>query len=567
MKTMKRIADIALLMMALVFFTASASWAHPMGNFAICHDSRFTAEGGILRLRYILDFAEIPTVTEMNALDSNHDKAVSDAEKFAYLNAKMQEWKANLALTVDGRPADFRLVAYNLFLRPGAGGLQTLRVVTDWRIALSGDHADHAIHYKDANYAERTGWKEISATASGNGLILVIQGRSVYTKDRSAELTNYPLDTIPPQETEAKFSISRTDMPDDGANVTAPPAAAVTASAPNTHTPQDAFTRTISTAKLTPAIILIALGVAFIFGAFHALSPGHGKTMVAAYLVGSHGTPKHAILLGITVTITHTFGVFALGFITLFASQYVVPERLYSILSIVSGLSVFGVGIWLLATRSAGHSYAHDHSHTHDYDHEHSHDHSHTHDQEHSHNEAQGHFHTHADGTSHFHTHDAKETVSEAVHSHSYDEMEPHAHTPDHDYDHDHSHSHGHFHTHSHGGKAHSHAVPSGPITLKSLIALGISGGIVPCPSALVVLLSAIALHRLAFGMLLIVAFSAGLASVLIAIGIAVVSTRKWIDRIPQSGKVMRAAPIFSAGAITLIGAMLVIRALTQGTP
>ena len=580
MKTIKRIADIALLIMALVFFMARASFAHPMGNFAICHDSEFTAEGGSMRLRYVLDFAEIPTVTEMSALDSNHDKTVSDAEKVAYLNAKTQEWKANLTLLADNKPADFRLIAYNLFLRPGAGGLQTLRVVTDWRITLPNDSANHVIHYKDGNYLERTGWKEISAAGSGTG---IVYPNSMAGEDRSRELTAYPLNVIPPQETEANFSVAANDPSGlnakdstnkeardawlhdrtnprelDAGTMTpsalAPPAAAVNASAPNTHTPQDRFTQTIATAKLTPAIILIGLGVAFIFGAFHALSPGHGKTMVAAYLVGSHGTPKHAVLLGLTVTITHTFGVFLLGFITLFASQYIVPERLYSILSIVSGLSVFGVGVWLLATHSAGHS--HDHSHTHDHDHEHSHD--------HSHDEApQGHFHTHEDGTSHFHTHDAEEMASEAAHSHSHDEMEPHTH----DHDHDHSHSPGGSHTHSPGGKAHSHALPTGPITLKSLIALGISGGIVPCPSALVVLLSAIALHRLAFGMLLIVAFSAGLASVLIAIGIAVVSTRKWIDRIPQSGRVMRAAPIFSAGAITLIGAMLVIRALAQGTP
>ena len=550
MKTMKRIADIALLILALVFFTARASFAHPMGNFAICHDSVFTAEGGTLRLRYVLDFAEIPTVTEMNALDANHDKTVSDAEKAAYLTAKLPDWKASLALTADDKPVLLKAVHSDLFLRPGAGGLQTLRVVMDWSVSLPDDSAAHRFHFADANYPERTGWKEISATGGAG----VFSGSSVSAVDRSAELTAYPANVIPPQELAADFTMGK-----GGAGVAGAAASAASAgsSAPNTHTPQDAFTQTISTAKLTPAIILLGLGAAFIFGAFHALSPGHGKTMVAAYLVGSHGTPKHAALLGLTVTITHTFGVFLLGFITLFASQYIVPERLYSLLSIVSGLSVFGVGVWLLATRSAGHSHDHDHEHTHDHDHEHSHEHE----------AAPGHFHTHADGTSHYHTHDEEETGGEAVPSHSHDEAEPHTHTHDHDHDHAHSHNEGRFHTHSHGGKAHSHALPSGPITLKSLIALGISGGIVPCPSALVVLLAAIALHRLAFGMLLIVAFSAGLATVLTAIGIAVVSTRKWIDRIPQSGSVMRAAPIFSAGAITVIGAILVIRALTGGAP
>ena len=107
MKQLKRIVDIALLILALIFVTGQAAFAHPMGNFAICHDSKFTAEGGILRLRYVLDFAEIPTVTEMNALNPSQNKTVSDAERTDYLAAKIPEWKANLTLMVDEKPAVF----------------------------------------------------------------------------------------------------------------------------------------------------------------------------------------------------------------------------------------------------------------------------------------------------------------------------------------------------------------------------------------------------------------------------------------------------------------------------
>ena len=131
----------------------------------------------------------------------------------------------------------------------------------------------------------------------------------------------------------------------------------------NTHTPQDAFTQAIARKDLTPGIMLAGLLIAFVFGSLHALSPGHGKTMVAAYLVGSRGTVKHAIALGVIVTVTHTLGVFALGFVTLFASKYVVPEKLYPILSVVSGLAVFGVGIWLLTSRLRGIPDDHNHGH------------------------------------------------------------------------------------------------------------------------------------------------------------------------------------------------------------
>ena len=578
----KRVRDIALLMASLICLIGQDALAHPMGNFAICHDAHFTAERGVLHLRYILDFAEIPTVAERHTLDSSGDGTVSETEKAAYLAARTPVWKSNLLVTIDGKTALLEPVSGDLIMRPGAGNLPTMRVVTEWRIALPAGPAIRQVQYKDTNYPERTGWKEISA-AAGQGTIL--RDSSVPTDDRSTELTTYPANAIPPQDAEANFGVETGEGNGATGGLLNPSAPTHGKSA----TPQDAFTQAIATARLTPAIILLGLGIAFIFGAFHALSPGHGKTMVAAYLVGSHGTPKHAALLGLTVTITHTAGVFALGFVTLFASQYILPERLYSVLSIVSGLAVFGVGVWLLATRSreaSGHGHTHDHDHDHFHTHdEHDHSHVHTHDehdhshvhthegQEHSHvhtHEGQEHSHVHTHDGVHFHAHESDEPHDhdhdEHTHTHDHDHDSSHVHTHDED-EHAYAHAHGLPHTHSHGGKAHSHALPEGPITLKSLIALGISGGIVPCPSALVVLLSAIALHRLAFGMLLIVAFSAGLAAVLIAIGLMVVSASQWINRLPQSGVLMRRLPVASAAMITVIGAVLVVRAVTQGTP
>ena len=264
--------------------------------------------------------------------------------------------------------------------------------------------------------------------------------------------------------------------------------------------------------------MLFGLLIAFVFGAFHALSPGHGKAMVAAYLVGARGTVKHAVALGAIVTLTHTAGVFLLGIVTLTASQYVVPERLYPILSAVSGAAVFFVGISLLVGRIRGATAVHSHDHHH---HDHDEDHPHSHDHDHS------------------HTHD-------------------HDHPHTHDHDHDHGHSHGPF-------GHHHHHVPEGPITARSIVALGISGGIVPCPSALVVLLSAIALHRALYGLVLITAFSAGLASVLIAIGIMVVSASNIFRRFPAGMAAARVMPVFSAAVITCIGIVLVVKALSGG--
>ena len=449
--------------------------AHPMGNFAICHYARLQADRSAVRVHYVIDMAEIPALSEKETLDGDHNGAVSPAEKAAYLAARATQLASGVTLTINNAPAALTLTGSDLRLSPGAGGLQTLKITLDWSAANASGPRE--IGWEDRNYPSRTGWKEIVA-ANGDGVAL--SGAAAFSQDRSRGLSIYPRDIVPPQDTEAHFSAA------PGAVSAA--SASVAPTAARDATPRDLFTQAIATRALTPGVMLLGLLVAFVFGAFHALSPGHGKTMVAAYLVGSRGTSRHAVTLGLIVTITHTLGVFALGLITLFASRYIVPEKLYPILSAVSGLAVFGVGVWLLVSRLRGVPSTHHH---------------------------------------------------------------------------EHDHSHGHV--HGHGPGQHTHDIPDGPITLRSLLALGISGGIVPCPSALVVLLSAVALHRIAYGMVLITAFSVGLASVLIVIGMMVVSARHWFSRFPAADGLLQRLPVVSAAAITLIGIMLVIRAVTTG--
>jgi len=507
---------IAFLALASCLGPTRPAAAHPMGNFSINHYARFEARPDRIALRYVLDFAEIPTVTERDAMGVSGNAPVPEAASRAYLNAKALTLRDGLMLTIDGQPAPLSVVPVALQFRPGAGGLNTLRVALDLSAPLPArTGAAYTVAYRDNNYGERTGWKEIVAVA-GKGMGL--QNSSAPSSDVSHELTVYPANPTlaPPQQTEATFTVAP-----GGASSAAPTAAAPPAQAANTHTPQDAFTQAIARRELTPGVMLLGLLVAFVFGSFHALSPGHGKTMVAAYLVGTRGTARHAALLGVIVTVTHTLGVFALGLVTLFASKYVVPEKLYPVLSVISGLAVFGVGVWLLTSRLRGMTGDRRHSHTHDHEHD---------------------------------------------HAHGPDEIHLHAADDGHTHDHDHSHTHDADGGHSHGfGHHHHHGVPEGPITARSLLALGISGGIVPCPSALVVLLSAVALHRVAYGMALITAFSVGLASVLIVIGLMVVSTRHWFARFPASEGLLRRLPVASAAAITLIGLLLVIRAVTQG--
>ncbi len=243
-------------------------------------------------------------------------------------------------------------------------------------------------------------------------------------------------------------------------------------------------------------VLLLLLVAAFGWGALHALSPGHGKAMVAAYLVGARGSARHAVALGATVTVTHTIGVFALGLVTLALSQFVVPEDLYPWLNLVSALTVVAVGLAVVRWR-----------------------------------------------------------VSEWRHARAHARREAH----DHDHHHHRRHHHPHEHAHGHGG--HEHVPPPGA-GLRGLVAVGVSGGIIPCPTALVVLLAAISLHRVGYGLALISAFSLGLAATITAIGLVAVTAKRAFTRVRVHGPLVRALPAISAIAVLGLGLAMTARAL-----
>jgi ABC-type nickel/cobalt efflux system permease component RcnA len=285
--------------------------------------------------------------------------------------------------------------------------------------------------------------------------------------------------------------------------------AAISASAATPAPPNDYLARLLRSSDLGWGLLLAGVAVAFALGAVHALSPGHGKTIVAAYLVGSRGTPKHALFLGAMVTFTHTVSVFLLGIVTLYLSQFVLPEKITPVLGAISGVSIVWIGAILFYKRLRAARATPHHHHSHDHDHDHHH-----HDHDHSH---QHHHHDHHDD------------------------------------------GHAHPHTHDHGdGHVHSH-VPEGEITLGSLVALGASGGLVPCPSALVLLLSSIALGRVGLGLVLLAAFSLGLAGVLMGIGLVVLYAKHLL---PDSQKTSRHAafrliPVASAAVIVCVGLIM----------
>lgn len=553
--------------------------AHPLGNFTVNSYSRLEIGVTGIKVYYVLDMAEIPTFQEKDQLDLNHDGQLSDSERQTYLDRKASEIAANLKLTLNNVPAELKLVDKTLNFLDGQGGLQTMRLTAHLETAALASNAAN-LSYRDLNFSDRLGWKEVVVR---NATGVAIQQSSASSLDQSKELRTYPQDILasPLSITSAQVSFKL----DPGVIVNSSGGVAAGGGAVYSDDP---FASLVKGGELTLGVILLALLVAIGLGAVHALSPGHGKTVVAAYLVGSRGTAKHALFLGLTVTVTHTIGVFALGLITLFASQFILPEKLYPWLGLASGLLVVGMGLSLFRSRlrfafgkaqpgnfthtPADHGHEHSHSHDHDHHHDHFHaDHPHIHgNHAHDHEERQAPVLEYAYASQantpihaqveHSHTHHVQETAH--IHHDHYD------HAPD---QHDHTH-HDHEHsalTHSHGGKEHTHLPPGADgtaVTWKRLLLFGISAGLLPCPSALVVMLSAIALNRTAFGLILIIFFSLGLAGTLTGIGLVLVYARKMLAKVKlnATARILRLVPVTSALLIAILGIAISYEALLQ---
>jgi nickel/cobalt transporter (NicO) family protein len=517
----------------VALLSAGLAATHPMGNFSVSHYTRFQVTARGVEITYVLDLAELPTFDLLRQWNLERTSPRAELERKAAEQARL--WTGNLQIASGGSPVKPKFLKADLVIADGAGDLPIARITSHLRL----DIPPGKLEYEDRNFAERAGWKEIVIDA-GKGVVL--EHASQGSEDRSHALTQYPQDpTIaPPQDLRAAVEWTAS-QPAVAAAAKPKPAPVVApipqpkgpaAPAPVTMTTQaapagsvvkgDFLSRMLHQRELTLGMILIAIVVAFALGAAHALTPGHGKTIVAAYLVGSRGTLKHAMFLGAMVTFTHTVSVFLLGLATLFLFQYVMPEKITQVLGAISGLSIVAIGAWMMYQRIRGIRPAPIQAHHHHHDHDHAHDHHH-HDHDHHH------AHVHHDHDHHHHHED------------------------------EHVHSHGSVvHSHGPGGHVHSHDIPD-QISWGSLIALGASGGLVPCESALVLLLSAIALGRAGLGLILLVAFSLGLAIVLMGIGVLVLYAKHLLPQSDDAHRhpAFRWIPVASAGIVVFLGLIM----------
>ena len=429
---------------------SSAGFGHPLGSHGIDHDSQLVITPEKITIFYDLSFGELPAVEELKRINANGSGKLDDGKLAAYAESKARELAAGLYLSVNGQRLDLKPVNSTAAVQAGPGGLTPLMLFSTMETgpgALAGalvNAGSQALSFHDDNENERVGWRLVGIIGSAVDVL----DESVNEHPTKPDARGYSVDISGDKTNVRQLDLHFVFRP---FGASSPSPATVM---PIVRRQTDPFTSLMSAEQLTPGKILLFLLFAAGLGGMHALSPGHGKTLVAAYLVGAQGTVRHALILGLAVTITHTAGVFALGLVALFASKYFLPDTIYPWLTAVSGLIIAQVGLWRLFNIG---------------------------------------------GTRHMH---------------------------------ESSHEHEQVYTHSHGGFAHSHLPQVGePITLRSLLTLGISGGALPCPSALVVLLSAVALHRVVFGLFLILSFSVGLAAVLTTVGIAVLHAQRHLSR------------------------------------
>jgi len=440
--------------LAVALAVPQGAAAHPLGNFTVNHYAGIEASGRSVYVHAVLDLAEIPAFQLGTVVRSP-----------GYPTRLARELK----LTLDGRRVPLRVLESRVTERPGAGGLKTLRLDVVYEARGSGS----ALTFRDRSFESRIGWREITVSARDGA---ESARASVSAASESDELRAYPGELLrSPLNVRAATAVLE---PGGGPGV----APSIDRAAAPEHR-GGGFETLIDRGDLSAGIVLLSLLIAAFWGSVHALTPGHGKALVAGYLVGTRGRPHHAFALGATVTVTHTIGVFALGLVTLALSQFIVPEQLYPWLTLVSGVLVVAVGISVLRARMRS---RHGHGH---------------------------HHHHHDDG----------------------------------------HHSHDHHHHRDHEDEA---------LTSRGIVGVGVAAGLLPCPSALVVLLSAIALHRVGFGLALIVAFSVGLAATITGIGLVAVLARRVFARASLDGPVVRALPAVSAAVIVLVGVAITVKAI-----
>ena len=499
----RRFLRAALFAVLLASAPAIAS-AHPLGNFTINHYAGIEVARDAIHLDVVIDMAEIPTFQERQKIDTDGDGDVTDAETAAAEMPACTTEAALLHLSIGGTPASLAPASARITFPPGLGGLSTMRTECSFLVPFAAPlTTGTTIQFEDASYLERIGWREIVATGDG----VTIDSGGLPTASPSQRLTSYPADLIAqPLDTRSATIVATPGATGPAPSHVAPAGAGDIAAVPGGIGGElPAIFRQVD---LTPIVLLVSILTAFALGAGHALTPGHGKTIMAAYLVGSRGTPLHAVGLGLSVTVSHTLGILALAALVVGFQGALPPDVVVRSLPVIAAVTIVAIGGWMLVAelrrrRATSRRVALAHAGDHHHDHGH----------EHEHEEAPA-----AEGE------------------------------------------------HSHGGVRHTHLPPVGStLSWRGLFALGLAGGLIPSTSALFILLGSIVAGRPAFGFVLVVIFGLGMAAVMTGVGLVMVVARGRLERLPtrsSGGRLVRHAPLVAAVVVFAVGVYLTVQAV-----
>jgi nickel/cobalt exporter len=519
------VAATLLACLAVLSVAVSSAGAHPLGNTSVNVYERVEIGPESIGIRFVLDVSEIPAVKEKEFADTNDDGTVDAAESDAYLDGLWVYVAPKLILVVNDTPLGLTPERQTLSFPPGQGGLILMRAVYDITVAHPASPAGSRV---DATLTETTfegipGWHEIVVQASAGASIVE---SNVPNDDITDELKTYPPDRLddPLSVRGATFSYTL----DAGSAGPAPSAASPSASvaptppaippAPGSRPGEDPLVALVG-AEMSLLATLAAVGLALVLGALHALSPGHGKTLVAAYLIGTRADLRQAVGLGLTVAVTHTAGVFVLGIATYAATEWIVPDRIVRWLSVATGLLILALGALLVWRAARSRSLSAGHAHPPDHEHGHGH----------------GHEHEHQRDSGPARDHDRPVSRRERRRRRQADGAGSRV-----------------------GAPAGASVATPPTLRRRDVAALGVVGGLIPSGSALLLLLSSIALGQTALGMLLILAFGVGMAVVLAGLSTGVVLMRRsplmgwerWRD--PRLTRVASLIPV--ASGVVVIG-------------
>ena len=564
--------------LALVFVpvVAAVALAHPLGNFTINHYAGIRVEPSRVVLDVVIDEAEIPTFQASQGFDLDGDGTLSPAETAAARASTCVSVGRALSLTVDGTAARLALIRAGLTFPPGNGGLSTMRSVCTYEAPLASPIvAGSTIEFADGFEASRIGWREMTVVGSG----VTATGSGVEAASVTGRLTAYPTglagapnvrsvsfkaapggptlpaldvpdaDPIGPIDVltasagsatvadQAPVGVPSTTAAPGSVPVASSAAASVVSSTTTVPSGESTIPEVLRSAPATPLIALIALLTAGVLGAGHAVTPGHGKTLMAAYLVGTRGTPRHAVGLGLAVSVSHTLGILGLAAVVLAAESTLPPDLVVRVAPLVAAISIVLVGGWMLLTevrrgvaarRTAEHAHAAD-----------------ARPRPCRRPRARRRPRATDDGAAHDHGHQHPHPSVDAGLEHVADDGLEHA----------------------HGGVRHRHVPPAGStISWRSLFVLGLAGGLVPSASALLILLATIAAGRPAWGVVLVASFGLGMAAVMTGVGLAFVHARGLLERAPTRIRATRAVRLVPAGAaalVLMVGVVLTTQALS----